>query len=533
MRKKGIPVMLWLHTSPANNGKEAAMSMAGNNPSGKVSQLLEMTKELSQFVEQAALESNALCGVERGVLDRLLKMGHTVVGHFIELQGDGDLGEIATTDDDQSIYRSREPVSRRLRTIFGEHRFSAYIYRQRPHPNTPIVFRPIDARMSLSPGSWSHLLEEFTQLFSIDQAFAPAAETFQRIFRQQLSVDTLERVNFEMGREAGEFLVNLGAPPVAEEGELLVLTSDGKGVPLVKADAVRWGCFEERPQRPGNRRMATLASVYSVDAFVRTGEQIVAALFRDGREASMPDEPRPEPCHKRVIARLPQLLDEIDATTSVSGSLLALGWAGGEVQQRRQSGQNLVCLMDGQSSLWETARLCLDTVPEEERIEILDIVHVSSYVWKAAKALHTHRGHQEAFARERLLRILEGDVKSVITGMRRMATQRLGAAGRKEIATVCGYFTKHADRMRYHEYLAAGYPIATGVIEGACRHLVKDRMERSGMRWTQTGAQAMLDVRAVHQSSYWDEFQQQRIETQRESIKPYRTLLGQLTLLGA
>ena len=509
------------------------MSMAGNNSSGKVSQLVEMTKEMSRFVEQAAREGDALCGVERGVLDRLLKMGHTVVGHFLELQGDGDLGEIATTDDGQSIYRSREPVSRRLRTIFGAHRFSAYVYRERSHPNTAILFRPIDARMSLSPGSWSHLLEEFTQWFSIDQAFAPAAEAFQRIFRQQLSVDTLERVNVEMGQEAAEFLVNLAAPPVEEESEFLVLTSDGKGVPLVKEDALRLGCFEERPQRPGNRRMATLASVYSVDAFARTGEQIVAALFRDGREESLPEERRPEPRHKRVIALLPQVLDEIDPTTPVSGALLALSWAGGEVRQRRRSGQKLVCLMDGQSSLWETARLCTDTVPAEERIEILDIVHVASYVWKAAKAFHAHREHQEAFARERLLRILQGDVKSVITGMRRMATQRLAAAGRKEIATVCGYFTTHADRMQYHDYLAAGYPIATGVIEGACRHLVKDRMERSGMRWTQTGAQAMLNVRAVHQSSYWDEFHQQRIKRQRESITPYRTLLGQLTVLGA
>ena len=87
--------------------------------------------------------------------------------------------------------------------------------------------------------------------------------------------------------------------------------------------------------------------------------------------------------------------------------------------------------------------------------------------------------------------------------------------------------------MQYDKYLAAGYPIATGVIEGACRHLVKDRMERSGMRWTQAGAQAMLDVRAVHQSSYWDEFHQHRIDRQTESINPYRALLGQLALLGA
>jgi len=509
------------------------MSIAGSIASGKISQLVEMTEELGTFIERAATEGYAMRDVERGAFDRLLRMGRAVVDQFLLLQGDGDLGETVSTDDGPLLHRSAEPVSRPLRTIFGQHHFCAYVYRERPHPNTPIVFRPIDVRLSLSPGSWSHLLEEFTQMFSVEQAFAPAAAAFQRVFGQRLSVDTMERVNQRMGEDVGDFLENLGAPAVDEEGELLVLTSDGKGIPMVKADAVRLGCFEERPQRPGNRRMATLASVYSVDKFVRTAEQIVAALFRDGREQSVPDDPRPLPCHKRVIARLPQVLNEIDETTPVSGSLLALTWAGEQVCQRRQPGQTLVCLMDGQSSLWEDARLCTETVPESERVEILDIVHVSSYVWRAAKAFHNHREHQEAFTRERLLRILQGEVKGVITGLRQMATRRLEIAGQTEIEAVCGYFTAHADRMQYDKYLAAGCPIATGVIEGACRHLVKDRMERSGMRWALEGAQAMLDVRAVHQSSYWEAFHQQRIVDCIDSNRNYRKLLGKLTQLEA
>ena len=509
------------------------MSIAGKRESDKVSQLVGMAEELVSLVERAATEGHALRDLERTAFDHLLKMGQVVVDQFVTLQGDGDLGETVSADDGQLLHRSAEPVSRPLRTIFGQHSFCASVYRERLHPNTPIVFRPIDARMSLSSGSWSPLLEEFTQMFSIEQAFAPAATAFQRIFGQRLSVDTLERVNQQMGDEAGEFLENLGTPPVEEEGELLVLTSDAKGVPLVKEDAVRLGCFEERLQRPGNRRMATLAGVYSVDTFVRTPEQIVAALFRDGREKSVPDDPRPQPCHKRVIARLSQILEDVDQTTPISGSLLALNWAGDQVRQRRQPGQTLVCLMDGQSSLWEDARLVTETVPENERVEILDIVHVSSYVWRAAKAFHSHREQQEAFTRERLLRILQGDVKGVIMGLRQMATRKLGIAGQKEIETVCGYFTTHADRMQYDKYLAAGCPIATGVIEGACRHLVKDRMERSGMRWTLEGAQAMLDVRAAHQSSYWEAFQQQRVDNCAESNKNYRGLLGKLTQLLA
>ena len=89
-----------------------------------------------------------------------------------------------------------------------------------------------------------------------------------------------------------------------------------------------------------------------------------------------------------------------------------------------------------------------------------------------------------------------------------MATlHKLNSDKRDEIETVCGYFTAHQHRMKYHEYLAAGYPIATGVIECACRHLVKDRLERSGMRWTPEGAQAMLTLRSIKASDSWEEFQ--------------------------
>ena len=75
------------------------------------------------------------------------------------------------------------------------------------------------------------------------------------------------------------------------------------------------------------------------------------------------------------------------------------------------------------------------------------------------------------------------------------------------------------------------YPIASGVIEGACRHLVKDRMERSGMRWTLEGARNMLNVRAAFQSSYWDQFQRNRIQSEQAVIHPLRDLLGDYTAL--
>jgi hypothetical protein len=99
---------------------------------------------------------------------------------------------------------------------------------------------------------------------------------------------------------------------------------------------------------------------------------------------------------------------------------------------------------------------------------------------------------------------------------------------RKKIDTITNYFAKNQHRMRYHEYLAAGYPIASGVIEGACRHVVKDRLERTGMTWTVPGAQAMLSLRCIHLSELWDEFTNFRVQSETERLYPYRSTLTEM-----
>jgi hypothetical protein len=182
----------------------------------------------------------------------------------------------------------------------------------------------------------------------------------------------------------------------------------------------------------------------------------------------------------------------------------------------------LVSIMDGQESLWDG----LSHV-DGEVIEILDILHVTPRLWQAAHLFHKE-GTTEAreFVRERVLRVLSGEVKGMVKGLRRMGTtHELAGSKKKNLRTICNYLEKNADRMRYDEYLRKGYPIASGVIEGACRHYVKDRMERAGMRWVKEGAQAMLDVRSEFLNGDWQKFQQFRIERETERLYPHRNVL--------
>jgi hypothetical protein len=497
------------------------MSMSHSHDPIKGKSLVELAGQLEASIREAAQQGKSLHEVEKETWACTLQIGHAAIEQLLTLQGDGDLGQRVVTAEGQRLERSKEPALRPLRTVFGEHTIRAYVYA--PGAHEAIALRPVDARLSLPPGRCSYFFEEFSQYFCVDQAFGQASQGIATVLRQEVSMDTLQRINRRMGEQAEGFLDRLPTPPAREEGELLVFTADGKGVPLVKADAQRVPAFD-KAERPGNRRMATLAAVYTIDRYVRTPEQVVAALFRDETGPRSKDRPRPR--FKHLTARFTRIRVEADGEPWESnGTIEAFSWASGQIAARRRPGQKVLRLMDGQASLWDAADLCLE-LPTEEMIDILDVLHASSYVWRAAKVFCPRREHQEAFTRDRLLRILQGEVRGVIAGLRQMATKR-GLKGKplEEIDSVCGYFEKHADRMRYNEYLAAGYPIATGVIEGACRHLVKDRMERSGMRWRLAGAQPMLQVRAVYQSSYWEDFHHDRMTREQSTAHPHRNLI--------
>ncbi len=148
----------------------------------------------------------------------------------------------------------------------------------------------------------------------------------------------------------------------------------------------------------------------------------------------------------------------------------------------------ILLLMDGQESLWNTG---LSHLPEDQFqvTEILDLLHACGYIWDGAHLFHPAGSSQAlGYVRRLILQILQGEVNAVIGALRRKGVRaKLRGKRAETLERICGYFETRSHRMAYHEYLAAGYPIASSVIEGACRHVVKDRMERSGMRWVLKG----------------------------------------------
>jgi len=239
----------------------------------------------------------------------------------------------------------------------------------------------------------------------------------------------------------------------------------------------------------------------------------VATLFRD------PDRPKEQPPHaqnKRYWAELSRLLDDEE----VRGQDLVFQQLEAEIDTRRRPGQWMIHLCDGQASL-ETDRQAY--LPEDAHtLDILDLMHVLPRVWEAAHVFHKEASAEASnFVRHHLTRILHGAASTVIANWRRKATcQRLPAAKKKMLRATCDFLAKNKHRMRYDEYLALGCPVATGVIEGACRHVIKDRMERAGMRWKVPGAQAMLNLRTIHANGDWTAFQDFRIALENDWLYP-------------
>ena len=480
----------------------------------------DLADQLLTYVRTAATQGIPAHEAERGIWQRLLALGRTALGQFFALQGTGDLGDTVTLPDGPTWERLPELHTRRYVSIFGEFQLTRTAYGSRE--GQKIEFVPLDNRLQLPESAFSYVLQDWDQGLCVEQAFGQAQSTVARILNLKQSVASLEHMNVQMAEQVTDFRENRPQPDPATEGPLLVTSGDGKGIVLRRSeDDPAPAAHRTKGQKASQKRMATVGTAYTVGRYVRTPEQVLAALFRDGPEPP----PRPQPCHKRVWASLPQ---EDEGGAVQSGLDSVYGWLLNEVAERNPGLTNeMVHLGDGQESLWQARQ---DHLPARNMTDILDLLHVTPRLWQAAHVLYPEgSGAAEAFARERILRVLRGEVAGVVQGLRRMGTQwQLKGAKKKALGQVCAYLVKNRGRMRYDAYLAQGYPIASGVIEGACRHLVKDRMERAGMHWTPAGAQAMLDVRSTYVNGDWEEYQAYRIRRETQRLYPHRQMVERL-----
>jgi hypothetical protein len=468
-------------------------------------------EEMAEFVRQAVRDGRPIDQVERGLWQSLLALGHTMLAGYVEGVGVCDVGETLSYEGRQ-LNRLELLHERRYVSVFGELTVRRHVYGARETQKHEVI--PADAVLGLPASDFSSLLQEWDQSFCVQGSYAESRQTVQRILGLGQSIRSLEQMSVSMAGQVEEFRQWQPAPAAADEGRIVVLTADGKGVPMRRESASDPPAVRGRRkkgEKANKKRMACVGGVYTIEPFVRTAEDVVDEVLRDARK---PD--RPEPCHKQLRAELTREIDGVE----VNGKERIFEWLAEQVRLRNPDGSKpVVCVMDGERALWKMlGRSILGVVC------VLDIFHVLERLWQAAHCFHAEGSEAaQAFVTDRLLRLLRGEVGYVIGGLKQMATkQKLKGSRGRQLSAAIGYLERNRRFMRYDECLAAGYPIGSGVAEGACRHLVKDRMELTGMRWRVPGAQAMLDLRAVYVNGDWESFQAHRVQQERRRLYPYR-----------
>ncbi len=464
---------------------------------------------LRDFVQQAARDGQRIDSVEREVFRQLLGLGHTLLSAFVAAHGDGDLGPQAETPEGRTVRRLPERHDRRYMSIFGELTIDRVAYGTREGQRIERV--PLDERLGLPEGDFSYVLEDWGQRLCLKGSFAEAGQSLEMLLDLRVGVRALEQMSRVVAGHAPSFQDSLEPPAPAEEGPLMVITADGKGVPMRRPpqDEPRPHHRRTKGEKANKKQMACVGAVYSIEPFVRKAEDIIDEVLRDKKAKQ-----RPKPQHKHVWAEMTREVEGEPPVTAKEGLFCRLT----DELTARNIGHDrpAVCLMDGERALWDAQRVYFP-----DAVGILDLFHVLERLWAVAHCFHKE-GSDEAkgFVEQRLRDLLQGRVGYVIGGLRRrLKAEKLTSQRRKVVRSALEYLGNNKAHMRYDEYLAAGYPIGSGVAEGACRHLVKDRMEQTGMRWTVEGAQAMLHVRALYLNDQWEEFLEHRVE--REQARLY------------
>jgi hypothetical protein len=500
------------------------MIMSPLTGEGKPLNMSARLTELTGFVAAAARDGLPAHELEQGLWSRLLQLGHELQAAYFALAGDGDCGETLILADGRVVKRLPTRHGRPYRSMFGDFTLERVVYGTREGQAIKAV--PLDARLALPEDKSSYLLRDWDQALAVENPYGQVNTVLARILGLKQSVAGLEAMTRTLGGAvAGYEAAHPPATPATGQ-QLVVLSADGKGVPLRKpADAPAIAAHDHaRGPKPDRKKMAVLGAAYQIEPHPRTAAAVVESLFRDPTaHAERRAIPRPVPQHKRLCAVLPVAVAE--TLTPPRPADVIFPWLAEEARRRDPDHQHpRVLLMDGQASLWEVAAATLGDGP---RVEILDLLHATGYLWEAVHLFHDPGGAMALkWMKLLVLGLLSGMGTGVIRWLQHLADQgHLPAAARARLEQIHGYFDRHRDRIHYDQYLAAGYPIASGVIEGACRHVVKDRMERAGMHWTLPGAQALLNLRCVALNDEWEPFMNHHIQT--ETARLYANIPSQ------
>jgi len=472
-----------------------------------------------------------LDAMETLVIERGRELLRGLVQLALDAQAAGEVRLAAVAGADGVVRRRAEPGhSRPVVTRLGEVAVTRIGYRSGIRGALSLF--PRDAVLNLPPGGYSWGLQRLAVMFCLAVSYAQAHELVLAATGVSVGRRQLEQIVLAAAADAERFCQDparprdeLVLPGAGPEGDLppLAISADAKGVAM-RPEARRADTARKARKRPGQafgkrlgtgqkagcKRMAQTGCVFDVIPQPRVPEQVM------GRAPG-------------TAGNAPRAVNRWYACDITAGRDVAIGKVFDEAERRDPDHRRTwIALADGDSC--QLGWIQDQAAARGVRVTILvDFIHVIGYLWKAAWCFHPARDPAaEDWVSAQGLDILHGRVTEVISRITRLAAghpPRPGGEHARIIRATLHYLDAKQPFMDYPRALAEGWPIATGVIEGACRHLVADRMGITGARWGLAGAQAMLWLRAIDASgdtsAYWDWHIGQ--ERQRNHLSRYQS----------
>ena len=478
------------------------------NIQSQVEKLVELVSDETSSQGQTAYE------VESQLWESLLAIGQQMMQLFFTMREKTEERQ-AVCEVDGVMYPYRGQRQRQYVSLFGEVTIErAYYWKKGAEGQFPL-----DEALSLPERSFSDFVQDRVSELTVMMTYEEATRLFSKWFGWDLHKRPTQQINADHAEKVATYYETCSIPETPAQDTILVVSADGKGIPMTRQDSPPPEARRGRGQKKTAKKEATVTALYTIEPYQRDVDDIIRALVPDETLAPSSLPPRPKPTHKQLFGTL-------------EGQQVAFEQLTQQVTKRDSDHiQHYVALTDGNRGLKKRVQ---ENLPHFTLI--VDIIHVTEYLWDAANILlgETHP-MRETWMQDALRCVLDNDLDHLLNHLN---YQLAGLTKHQQttLQKVIRYLHNNREYMHYHDYLTQGYPIGTGVIEGACRHLVKDRFERSGMRWSREGAQVMLDLRAVYLNGDWDDFQRfrrQQAHQQRYGSSHPNAIPEELVLDGA
>jgi hypothetical protein len=425
--------------------------------------------------------------VEASIFKQLMQLGLLLLHLFFLNHQHGDYGKELQTA--QGLATRERPSERSYFSIFGKLKVERYLYSVGSNR-----FAPLDQFLNLPLRCYSYFLAERVNLLNIKDSYAETVNLLHRFFDLKLSVSAAETISQESAALYQIYYEEKAGPGDAPElKDYTVVSFDGKGVPMIKAEANKIKGRAGKGEKKQKKKEALVGVAYTTMAHVRTAEEVATNLVFP--EASTSTSP-PADCTEviRYIASVERRKKDVMHDIKQ------------EIEKQGFAETPLICVMDGAKCLWTYVEDTFKSI--KNKVLILDIIHVLEYIWLMAHVKYEGDPDEaKPYVYDKLMLILQGKVASYILELQNeLLSGSWKESHQKTFKKVITYLKNHKSYMKYHEYLAQGYPIGSGVVESACSHVVKNRMELPGARWSVSGAEAILQLRSVVKSQDWDAY---------------------------